>query len=309
MKQFMQKQMKRNILLIMLLSSTLNSFAQQYVDIAKLYYNITPLNKFENSDSCARIKELGIDLTVPIVINPSDAMLTGFIYERNETKLFKTGSVENFSVVGVRVGLSKKHSNSWTGTYLLIPKLSSDFEDITRQDFQIGAIGLMKYTKRDNLQYKIGMYYNSELFGPFCVPLFGLYYLSPNKKLEVNLTLPFLADMNYKLHDRLNIGINFFGQIRSYHLTNISTSNEGGYVVKVTNDLYSYLKFNLSKGLGLQTKVGYSLGRSYRVYDENDKISFGTVLIQVGDDRQQLNTDFSNGFVYQFTLQYRFIQN
>ena len=169
----------------------------------------------------------------------------------------------------------------------------------------------MKYTKRDNLQYRIGMYYNSELFGPFCVPLFGLYYLSPSKKFEVNLTLPFLADMNYKLHDRLNIGVNFFGQVRSYHLTDISsdTGNTGGYVVKTTNDLYGYLKFNLSKGLSLQTRVGYSLGRSYRVYDENDKITFGSVLIQVGDNRQQLNTDFSNGFVYQLTLQYRLIQN
>ena len=310
MKQYTQKQMKCSLSLLAVLFFTLTSFAQKYVDIAKLYYSSTPLNQFENSGSSTRIKELGLDLTLPIVLNPSDALLTGFIYERNETKLFEAGPVESFSVTGVRVGLSRKHSNAWSGTYMIIPKLASDFKDIARRDFQIGAIGLMKYTKRENLQYKLGMYYNSELFGSFCVPLFGLYYLSPSKKFEVNLTLPFLADMNYKLHDRLNIGVNFFGQVRSYHLTNISTTNKaGGYVVKTTNDLYSYLKFNLSKGLSLQTRVGYSLGRSYRVYEDNDKITFGSVLIQVGDDRQQLNTDFANGLVYQFTLQYRFVQN
>ena len=309
MKQYTQKQVKCSLSLLAMLFFALPSFAQKHVDIAKFYYSATPLNYFDNSDSSTRIMELGVDLTLPIVLNPSDALLTGFIYERNETKLFEAGPVETFSVTGVRVGLSRKHSNAWSGTYMIIPKLASDFKDIAKQDFQIGAIGLMKYTKRENLQYKLGVYYNSELFGPFCVPLFGLYYLSPSKKLEVNLTLPFLADMNYKLHDRLNIGVNFFGQVRSYHLTNISATNEGGYVVKTTNDLYGYLKFNLSKGLSLQTRVGYSFGRSYRVYDENDKITFGTVLIQVGDDRQQLNTDFSNGLVYQFTLQYRFVQN
>jgi hypothetical protein len=80
-------------------------------------------------------------------------------------------------------------------------------------------------------------------------------------------------------------------------------------VVKISNDLFGYLKFNLTKELSVQTKLGYSLGRSYRVYDESDKIVFGSVLIRVGDDRQQLNTDFSNGWVYQATVLYRFIQD
>lgn len=292
--------------LIFLASS---AFGQKYVDIAKFYYNNSAFNYFENSDSSTRIKELGLDITIPVVINPDDALLTGFIYERNQTRLFETGQEETFSVLGLRVGLSKKHSGKWSGTYMLIPKLASDFEGISRKDFQLGAIALLKYNKNQNMNYKLGAYFNSEFFGPMFVPLFGLYYLSADKKFETNLTLPFLADVNYKLHDWLNIGVNFFGQIRSYHLSQIPDSSNEGYVVKATNDLYGYLKFNLTNELSLQTKVGYSLGRSYRVYDESDKITLGSVLIQVGDDRQQLNTDFSNGWIYQATLLYRFIQN
>ncbi len=298
------------LFLTSLLFLTGTTFGQKYVDIAKFYYGNTAMNHFENSDSSTRIKELGVDLTIPIVINPSDALLTGLIYERIETKLFESDPEETISVLGLRMGLSKKHSDKWSGTYLLIPKLASDFESIGKRDFQIGAIALMKYTKRDDLNYKLGVYYNSELFGPFVVPLFGLYYLSADKKFEANLTLPFLADMNYKLHDRLNIGVNFFGQIRTYHLTTISTTNSNpGYVVKATNDLYGYLKFNLSKGLSIQTRAGYSFGRSYRVYEDTDQITFGSVLLKVGDDRKQLNTDFSNGFVFQATLLYRFVQD
>ncbi len=295
------------ILLTLFLSY--NAPAQRYVDIARMYYFISAENNFESSDSSTRIKEFGVDLTLPVVINSSDALLTGLIYERNQTKLFESEPEETFSVIGLRAGLSRKHSERWSGTYMLIPKLASDFKDVSSKDFQIGAIILVKYNKRENLNYKLGVYYNSELFGPFIVPLFGLYSLSKDKRFEANLTLPFQVDANYKMHERLNIGINFNGQVRSYRLSEIPESTNGGYVVKASNDIFSYLKLNLSKSLSIQARVGYSLGRSYRVYDESDKITFGSILIRVGDGRDQLNTDFSNGFVYQVSALYRFIQD
>jgi Domain of unknown function (DUF6268) len=301
--------MNKYQLIISILSVSFSASAQKYVDIAKVYYSVSSANTFENSDSSTRIKEFGIDVTLPVVINADNALLTGLFYERNQTKLFESEPEETFSVVGLRAGLSRKHSNRWTGTYILIPKMASDFKDVSSKDFQLGAIILMKYTKRDNLNYKIGAYYNAELFGPFIVPLFGTYYISKNNKFEANLTLPFLVDVNYKLHDRLNVGINFNGQVRSYRLSEIPETDSGGYVVKASNELFSYLKFNLSKGLSFQARVGYSLGRSYRVYNESDKIVIGSVLIKVGDNREQLNTDFSDGFIYQASLTYRFIRN
>jgi len=284
-----------------------NVFGQKYVDIARFYYGNSSLNKFENSEVSTRIKELGLELTIPVVINPTDAILTGLIYESIQTRLFEAEPETTVSVLGLRAGLSKKHSDKWSGTYVLIPKLASDFEHIGSKDFQLGFLALLKYASSSNKNYKLGIYYNSELFGPFIVPLLGIYYLSPDKKFETNLTLPFLADMNYKLNHFMHAGLNFNGQVRSYHLTEVSSSNKPGYVVKATNELFSYLKFNLNKNLSIQTRLGYSVGRSFRVYDEDDKISFGTVLIKVGDDREQLNTDFSDGFIYQVTMMYRII--
>lgn len=282
-----------------------NVFSQKYVDVAKFYFGNSSQNKFENSDSSTRIKELGLEITIPIVINPSDAILTGLVYERIQTRFFEKDPETTVSVIGLRAGLSKKHSDKWSGTYVLIPKLASDFDHIGSKDFQLGVIALLKYAKRTNKNYKLGIYYNSELFGPFIVPLFGIYYLSPDGKFETNLTLPFVADINYKLHQRLNVGLNFNGQVRSYHLTEVPSTDKPGYVVKATNELFSYLKFNLTKSLSIQTRLGYSVGRSFRAYDENDKISFGSILIKVGDDRQQLNTDFSDGFIYQAMLLFR----
>lgn len=298
--------MKKYLALNALLFLSAHLFGQNYVDIVKLYGSTTPVNHFEKSKEGTRLKELGLDLTLPVVINPSDAALAGVIYERIQVELFESGTAQTISSIAIKIGLSKKHSEKWSGTYILLPKTASDFNRFTGKDFQFGGIALMKYTKREDLNYKLGVYYNSELFGPFVVPLVGLYRLSTNKKIEVNLTLPFLADINYKLHNRWNVGINFSGQIRSYHLSITNSNSIGGYVVKSTNELSSYLKFNLSRGLSIQTRIGYSLGRSYRVYDEADKIKFGSVLLKVGDDRYQLNTDFSDGLVFQTILLYRF---
>ncbi len=298
----------KNGIIISLLFVAAGASAQKYVELAKLYYNNSATNHFANSDSSTRVQELGIELTVPILINTSDAFLTGLIYERTQVRLFESEPEENLSILGLKMGFSKKHSDKWSGTYLLIPKLAADLESISGKDFQIGGVVLMKYTKHENLNYRLGAYYNSEFFGPLFVPLFGVYYLSANKKFETNATLPFLFDANYKIHDRIHLGINFFGQVRSYRLSQVPELNGEGYVVKASNDLFSYLKFNLSKGLSLQAKVGHSIGRSYRVYAESEKITLGSILIRVGDDRQQLNTDFANGWIYQAALIYRLIQ-
>ena len=300
--------MNKSIPLLILSLAFSGVFAQNYVELAKFYYSNTALNSFEQSDSSTRVKELGLDITVPLLINKSDAILTGLIYERIETKLFEADPAVTFSVAGLRVGLSKKHSEKWSGTYLLVPKLASDFQEITWKDFQLGGIALLKYTKHENLNYKLGLYFNTELSGPFLAPLLGLYYLNDRKKIEVNLMLPFLADINYNLLPRLYVGANFTGMVRSYHLSETPARESGGYVVKASNEFSGYLKFNVTNALSLQARIGYSLGRSYRVYDDEDKITFGTVLIRVGDDREQLNTDFSDGFVYQASLAYRFVR-
>jgi hypothetical protein len=159
--------------------------------------------------------------------------------------------------------------------------------------------------KRDNLNFKTGLYYNSELFGPLFVPMLGLYYQSPNKKLEVNIMLPLQADVNYQVLPFMNVGCNFNGQIRSYHLNHISDANPNTYVTKSTNELFAYVKFNVTKSICLQTKLGQSFGRSYKVYDEADKVSFGLPATFIGDKRQQLNSNFSNGMIFQVTFLYR----
>lgn len=281
------------------------SFAQNYVDVLKLNLNTTSLNKFDSSLNSTRINEISADLTFPKKINEKLAIITGGTYEKIQTKVFENQSSISIYSISLKAGFNKNIGNKWTVSFILLPKFASDFVDLGQKDFQLGGITMFKYSKSNDLNYKFALYYNSEFFGPIVVPMFGMYYLSSNKKWESNLMLPLQADVNYKVTKHLTVGLNYNGQIRTYNLTKISPLNYGTYVAKSSNELCAYIKLNLTKGLSLQTKIGHTLGRNYRVYDENDKVKFALPLVYFGDKRKQLNTDFENGLLLQFQFLYR----
>ena len=277
-------------------------FSQNYVDLLKVNLNTTPNNTFDSSSVKTKVNEVMVDFTIPIKLNEKTSLITGLIYENIETKLFTNDNTKSFGSSTLKLGINKVFNEKLSGTLVLLPKIASDFKSIGNKDFQVGAIGILKIRKHDNLNYKIGLYYNSELFGPFFVPMFGFYYLSPNKKFEANVMLPLQGDVNYKVISFVSVGCNYNGLIRSYHLNDYN----GSYVSKFSNELYTYLKFDVTKKIIFQTKVGQSLSRKYKVYDENDKVDFGLPLLFIGDHRKQINTNFSNGLIFQFSFFYRF---
>ena len=277
------------------------SFGQDYVDLARFHYSTTPQNEFDSIGGNTTVEDFGLDVTLPIKLNESNVFLTGFNIDQITTKLHPSSSPITISTINLKLGYNKKHSEKWSGTYMLLPKFSSDFKNITSKGYQFGALALMKYNKKINLKYNFGVYYNRELFGPFIVPLLGLYYKSENGKFEANLTLPIWADINYKLNKIVKVGANFSAFVRSYHL-----SENNAYVVKKSNDVFAYLQFNLTKSILLQTKTGYTLGRSYKVYNDNDAADLAVSAFRFGDDRTVLNPTFKDGLVFKMRLIYRF---
>jgi len=281
--------------------------AQDFVDVARVHYAGTPINNFEDGSSGSRLGEVGLDLTVPIVLNDRISVLTGGIYEGIKTQLYPNGEREMLQSFTLKAGINWKHNDKWSGTYVILPKVASDFkEPLTKQDFQIGGIALLKYNHSVNLKYKFGIYGNTELFGPWVVPIVGFYYLSPAKKFEMNFTLPLNADMNYKLSPIFHAGMNFFGLVRSYHLNEVVEGQPvNGYLARSTNELFAYLRLNAGKSSIIQLKIGTSLGRSYRVYYEDDKVALGLPLAYFKDNRQPTNMDFQDGLIGQVVYIYR----
>ena len=297
------------VCLLIMLFGCFVGMAQNSIDIAKAYYSISPNNQFNQSSVKTNINEVGLDLTYPIALKSNNFIITGLAFENFNVKPDTNEVYQSFTSIAFRVGLNKSYSERWSATYLLIPKLASDLKSKSYKNFQLGALALIRFTQHKQLNYKMGLYFNSELFGPFITPILGLYYLSPNQKLEVNLNLPQTADLNFSLSKSLSVGLNFTGQIKSYRISQLYNSSSSGYLVKATNEICPYIKFYLGKNLSLQARAGYSIGRTYRIYREDDKIDLAISFNKIGEDRFQLNNNFSNGLVFQTLMVYRIVKD
>lgn len=281
------------------------SRGQDYVDLVKLQYGASPFNTFEGASQSNLISEPSLVLTAPIPLSENTALITGLFAGQISTQLVPTGERVSLYTINPRLGINHKFNLRWSGQLIFLPKLSSDLENITARDYQYGAVGIMKYKKSSNLSYKFGAYYNSEIFSPFLVPIFGLYYQSPDKKYEVNLSLPISGFANMRIHRKTRAGIEFNGIVRTFDIDQPGVP-ANTYVEKSSNEATAYLQFRLAKGLLLESHLGYSVARYYRVFKNEDKIDFGLSAFRFGDDRNPLNPELSDGLLLELRLLYRF---
>jgi hypothetical protein len=279
--------------------------AQNYFEIAKVSYTNTPQNDFEITDAQTTVEELAFELNFPIVINEKTVLITGIYANKTKVKLDANVPNSKLNVLGFNVGVNTTFNDKWSATFMVFPKIASDELKITGKNMQLALLSLFTNKNRENLKYKYGIYANTENYGLIIVPIIGLYYVSTNQKFEANLNLPIIADLNYKIDKKMWLGIKFDGLGTTYNLMDQNYSDNGVYVSKTSNELLSYLRFQLSQSLYINTKIGYAISRNYKIYDAKDKISFALTNIYFGDDRTQLNERFKDGAIFKIELLYR----
>lgn len=294
--------MKKYFFLLLISNLTVN--AQEYVDIFKVGYGQTFNNDFENSNNTTFVKFFEADLTYPIVINENNALITGVAFSRNNLELFPEDDFTSLYSTTLKVGLASTFNEKWSSTLVLLPKIASDYNSISGNDFYFGGLGLLKYQKNEHLKYRFGIYASSEAFGIFTTPIIGWYYLSPNKKFEMDMSLPIAADVNYTFNS-ITLGIDYYGIGRSFKLYNDSNESTA-YVDLSSLEFAGYLQFNtFQKSVLLRAKTGYA-SSNYEVYGNGDTIDIGVSAFSFGDNRTQLNPQISGGFFLKFEAIYRF---
>jgi len=294
--------MKLSITICLLLLCSVLS-AQNYVDLVRLDYDYGLPRSFEDdSDKQASVKEITADITIPIVLSKSLNLITGLNSEWINTTLYSSSTSQSLKSIMLKLGVNIKHSSKLSGTYILLPKISSDQLKIGKNNLQLGGLMLWKYSISESSAYKFGMYCNSDLFGPMIVPIFGFY--KQKGKLETNLTLPLSADINYRIKSNTRIGLKFTGINKSYHLH----KSPDQYVVKINNEIGPYIQVAFGR-LNLSLQTGTTVLRSYRTYQVGDQVNYAISLYRPGDTRQQLNTDFKDGLFIKTSLIYRFSIN
>ncbi|MFK8045038.1 MAG: DUF6268 family outer membrane beta-barrel protein [Crocinitomicaceae bacterium] len=295
--------MKKVILFFIVIVSIGQAFGQNYIDLVKFDYAASSPSSYDTTAAEVNLREMNGDFTLPIVINEKATILTGLTYEYTQGSFNPFRDKESVTGITLKLGTNIKHSDKWSGTYILLPKVSSDLKKFGKDDFQIGGVALMKYIKSDRLNYKFGLYANTELFSTFLVPILGFHYLSPSEKFEAKVLLPLAVDLNYSLSDKIRVGFNFKGQVRTYNLNEPLFNENDRYLARSTNDLYTYLQYSLKSGINLQLGVGRSVARSYRIY--NETVDFAMPLVYFGNERSQLNADFSDSWLFKVSAFYR----
>jgi len=288
-----------------LLGSGLPVVAQDYLDLGTFSYTTALNRSFEDTTEDKAIQEWNLNLDAPIVLNPKTALITGITAGSIQVGLYpSTMPRTTLYALSLRLGWNTTYSEQWAGTYLLIPKVASDFSSGFSRGKQIGAIGILTNTKTSRLKYMYGLYANTEEFGLLVVPIFGVYYKSENSLFEANVLLPIKVDLNYELSTTTSVGLRFDGLGTSYDIQNLGFDDH--YVTRASNELYVYGQVKITSSLLLRAKIGHAFFRNYKVYNSDDTIDLSLVGIFFGDNRTILNRDIGDGFQFKTELVYRF---
>ncbi|MEZ4875254.1 MAG: DUF6268 family outer membrane beta-barrel protein [Flavobacteriaceae bacterium] len=277
--------------------------SQDYVDLIKLGYGHTFDNRFEGTQYSTNVLIMEADLTLPIPINDKYVLVSGVSFTKNRLQLFPDAPFQNLYGTTLKLGMLTTYNERWSSTLVFLPKLSSDYEQISTKDFYLGGFALFKYKKRENLIYRFGAYGSREAFGFFTTPIFGFYYVSPNHKFEMDISMPISADINYTFKG-ITLGMDYYGIGRSFNITEELAPKV--YVDLGSLEFSGYVQVNtFEENVLLRLKAGYS-SNNFEVYAQGDNIDLGLSAFSFGDDRKQLNPQINDGMFLRLEAIYRF---
>ncbi|WP_228853553.1 DUF6268 family outer membrane beta-barrel protein [Aegicerativicinus sediminis] len=277
--------------------------AQDYVDLFKLGLIHNFSSSFKGSDNSTTVNSLDFNALIPVELNQDQAFLFGTSFFYYKTQLFPNSRPANLYSTTLTLGYSTKLSADWSGVFVVLPKIASDYEEFSSDDFYLGGFAIFKnYLSRRHF-YRYGLYLSEEAFGVTTTPIWGFYYIDDKEFFEADVSLPISADINWRL-EHFTLGIDYYGMQRTFRLHGIV--DDELYTEQRRMEFAGYLKMRTpDEHIFAKAKIGYAVNRN-EVYDINDKIDLYFLAWSIGDDRTQLNPDIRGSLFFKLELLYRF---
>lgn len=258
------------LIVILLLLFAQSVVAQPLIDIASLNYSYHRPLKFTNNES-ATLQYTNAFLTLPIrsgnnifIINPS---FDRFDFKfRQQSKLYMNG----------QIALTWQHQwkdKRFKTALVVIPKSISESKYWLKKDsYQIGGAILQTYQRSEQLSYKLGLYCNSEFFGPYFLPLLGIdYRITPRWNLWG--ILPSSLNGEYKaIINKLHFIISLKTMTLSYRKDDSYYLRTNDNLIRIAADFY----VNKQNVLFLET--GHSVFRKFVLGTKNHNIDTQSTL-------------------------------
>lgn len=260
----------RRIFIFLFILFSHSVFAQPFIDIAGFNYQRGfPLKNSDANHLTTHFNQTF--LNVPLKLD-SDFIVLNPMYENLNVRLNES----QFTLHSVSLPVSLLHqwkNQKWKTAFVFIPRMMSDKENAFKNDsYQWGGAVLMIYKKKPTFKYKFGVYYNSEFFGPFILPLLGIDWNVDNK-LNIFGVLPGSMNIEYKLNPgKLHIGASFKS------ITNSCRWKENKFIRINDNHLKFFADIYIFKKHVISLEAGHSVFRKYqngiRMNGENNMIDF-----------------------------------
>ncbi len=255
--------------------------AQPYFDVLTIHYINSPEKRLFNSgNNVSDIHYFSAQIGLPFKLKKDLLIFNPFYEQFNFLLKSEPGTTQTFKSIGLPVTFLKQLKNpSWKTGFAFIPRINADFRNIVATDYQFGGAVLAIYKKTKNLNYKFGLYYNSEFFGPFIIPLLGIDW-NINEQLNLFGLLPGNLELEYRFNSVLYGGINFKSITNSYRFDGLS------YLKVSDNYLKFFLDYYLAKKIAITIEAGHTVLRKYKTGHTNEQFvqnNFGDgLLLKVG---------------------------
>ncbi len=285
-----------------LISAHTNLFAQPFIDLLNVKmesYASQPYDADKGSTLSGYQQEA--TFLVPLEQKNKDVILVGGDYTKLHFQIEgnlagKTNLYSTSLLLGYDRGLKNKN---WRMTVLVLPKINSDYKDISLNDAQLGGVVMFNYKKKETLKYHFGLYYNREFFGDFFIPLVGIDW-KINSKMNLFGDLPNNLNFEYKFSPKVYAGASFLSVVSSYRLS----STTGGYYVRQGdksfghNEIKIYVNMYLTKHVVLYVEGGETFYRSFTLYNNANELQSNAGIYRKPNDGMFVTT----GFAYRFRL-------
>lgn len=300
--------MKTTLIIVLSLLLT-SSFAQNWIDLANVYWRTSPFNAIEGSTDQRNMNMYVVDLKVPVVLNDNNVLIFGAEYQNTQITSPTSNSLVdlNFSSSMLQVGWEHKWNQRSKMLFMSMTRLNTDFKNISAKHLQQAGLLLGTTSRSDKFDWKYGLYYNAEFFGPMFVPVFGFNW-KINEKWRFKLAAPINLEVSYQPKNWFITGLRFDGVNASYRAEVIPGGipwQEDTYIDKADNNAWLYTEFHLGKNIWFQAKAGYSVIRKYRIYSGNERLDLKLGPVNLSDDRPEVTPLFKNGWSFETRFIYR----
>jgi len=246
------------LIFIVLRAGSFTSEAQPYVDLLNIQGQLSkPIDDRSKDNTGTHTYFFSSDLSLPLKIR-KDVLAIGASYSILKYRQWADREIDMNSLLLSFAWIKQWKNDKLKTSFVLIGRTNAyPKNSISSNNLQVGGAILQTIKKRQNLKYKFGIYYNSEFFGPFILPLAGIDW-NINERLNLFGVLPGSMNLEYKLGKYINVGLAFRSITNSYRGTDDSFIRINDNHLKALADIY------LAKKHVFTIEAGHSILRKYK---------------------------------------------